>query len=159
MSKKLLILSDSHGFNDLIEKVLKKEEGEYDFACFAGDHCTEISYMKQHFHWFVDGNNDYGYKNVQAFTIEDVKFVLVHSQHQFSFDKNKYFLELRKFGKEHKANVVIYGHTHYQDIDETNVPILVNPGSIALPRGPEKIGSYIIATINNDRISFKIKYI
>lgn len=159
MSKKLLILSDSHGFNNLIDEVLKKEQGKYDYACCAGDYCTEISYMKQCFNWFVDGNNDYGYKDIQTFKIENLKFVLVHSQHQFSFDKNKYFSALRELGKQHQANVVIYGHTHYQDIDQTEEPILVNPGSIALPRGPKKIGSYVIATIDKDKISFKVKYI
>ncbi len=157
MSKKLLIISDSHGYDDLVLKVLKKED--YDVSVFAGDYTTDLSFMKAHFDYFVDGNNDYQYKDVETFKIENIKFVLVHSHQFFSFDKDKYFSRMREFAKEHNADVLIYGHTHYQLIDDEQTPILVDPGSIALPRGPKKKGSYIVCLVDQNKIDFKVKYI
>lgn len=157
MDKTLLIMSDSHGCDNLILRVQRKEK--YDVAIFAGDYTTNIDFMKEHFNYFVDGNNDYGYKDTQDFEIEGIKFSLIHSHTLFSFDKDKFFSNLRSFGIKHHADVVIYGHTHYEDINNENKPILINPGSISLPRSPKGKGSYIIANINNKGISFKIKYL
>ncbi len=157
MSKKLLIISDSHGYDDLLLKVLRKED--YDISVFAGDYTTNLNFMKSHFDYFVDGNNDYAHKDVEIFEIEQLKFVLVHSHQFFSFDKEVYFKRMREFAKKYNANVLIYGHTHYQIIDSEIEPILVNPGSIALPRGPKQKGSYVVATIDKNKINFKIKYI
>lgn len=157
MSKKVLILSDSHGYDNLLLNVLKKEN--YDISIFAGDYTTDLTFMKAHFDYFVDGNNDYQHKDVEIFEVEELKFVLVHSHQFFSFDKEKYFSRMREFGKKYDADIVVYGHTHYQLIDDESKPILVNPGSIALPRGPKKKGSYIVATVDKNKINFKVKYI
>ncbi len=156
MSKTILIMSDSHGFDKAINRVLSEER--YDIAVFAGDYTTDLTYMKEHFDYFVDGNNDYGHKDIQEFKVENVRFVLVHSHTMFSFNKDTYFNRMREFGREHKADVVIYGHTHLENINNDELPILVNPGSIALPRNIEQKPSYIIATVDNREINFKIKY-
>jgi predicted phosphodiesterase len=57
MKKRILVLSDSHGSNDLMIRIIEKEAA--DLVIHAGDYCTGISIMKKHFHYFVDGNNDY----------------------------------------------------------------------------------------------------
>jgi predicted phosphodiesterase len=38
--------------------------------------------MKQHFHYFVDGNNDYDWKNVETFSFAGFKFLLTHGDNQ-----------------------------------------------------------------------------
>jgi putative phosphoesterase len=80
MDKRILILSDSHGTNDLMLRIIEKESP--DLVIHAGDYCTSVKTMKQHFHHFVDGNNDYEWKNSDVFVYEGYKFLLIHGHQQ-----------------------------------------------------------------------------
>lgn len=42
---------------------------------------------------------------------------------------------LAMFGREHDADVVVFGHTHQPTLVETDDLVLLNPGSHAQPRG------------------------
>jgi predicted phosphodiesterase len=57
MSQRILVLSDSHGTNDLMIRIIEKESA--DLVIHAGDYCVGTHTMKKYFHYFVDGNNDY----------------------------------------------------------------------------------------------------
>jgi putative phosphoesterase len=80
MKKRILVLSDSHGTNDLMVKVIEKEAA--DLVIHAGDYSTSIGTMKQYFNYFVDGNNDYDWKNVEIFIYGEFKFLLTHGSNE-----------------------------------------------------------------------------
>ncbi|MDR0739383.1 MAG: metallophosphoesterase [Mycoplasmataceae bacterium] len=157
MKKRILILSDSHGVNDLMVRIIQKETA--DLVVHAGDYSTSISWMKQHFHYFIDGNNDYDWKNVEVFSFDGFKFLLTHGSEQWSWDQNKWMKRLRELGKENEADVVIFGHSHKELIDTSDKPFLLNPGSISLPRNRELQKSYAIIEIENSQLRFQIKRI
>jgi putative phosphoesterase len=66
---------------------------------------------------------------------------------------------LRKVGKDNNVDIVIYGHSHIPVIDESSQPIIVNPGSISLPRNPDRLKTYLVIEFDNDKIHFIIKHI
>ncbi|MGL4251949.1 MAG: metallophosphoesterase family protein [Metamycoplasmataceae bacterium] len=156
--KKLIILSDTHGNNQLIDKILSSHE--YDIAIHAGDYETDVNYMIKNFNYFVRGNNDFdAQKDEIYFEIEGIKFNLQHGQFIGSYNDLDNDDLMRNVLRKKKVDVLIHGHTHITKIvyfaDRT---FIINPGSIWLPRGGSK-ASYILATIHNGVIDFEVKFV
>jgi putative phosphoesterase len=57
------------------------------------------------------------------------------------------------------ADIVIFGHSHKELVDTSDKPILLNPGSISLPRNKDLQKSYVIIEIENGQLQFQIKHI
>ncbi|MDR2823191.1 MAG: metallophosphoesterase [Mycoplasmataceae bacterium] len=157
MTKRILVIADSHGENAIMQDIITKQKA--DLIIHAGDYCTDIQWMKKHFHYFVDGNNDNEWVPIQIFTVGEFKFLLTHGHPEWSFDSIKWHQRLRKLGGQHHADVVIYGHSHTEVVDQSSKPFIVNPGSITLPRNNKNCKSYMIIEVNNRDINFFIKYI
>jgi putative phosphoesterase len=115
--------------------------------------------MKKHFHYFVDGNNDYDWKDKMIFTYAGFKFLLIHGDHFWSWNENKWYEGLRSFGKENEVDIIIFGHSHKDFIDTSTKPYLLNPGSITLPRNSSMQKSYAVIEINDKNIDFQIKHV
>jgi putative phosphoesterase len=54
--------------------------------------------------------------------------------------------------------VIIYGHSHLEEINQQSDITILNPGSIALPRNAQRRKSYILIDIENNKIIPQIKY-
>jgi len=126
---KIGILSDSHLKSDYTKEVidfLKSIGSEY--LIHAGDLCLEqnlqlleASNLK---YVAVFGNNDRNLLslsskyNIKAepyyFKIEDIKFKLMHLPYYLTPD----------------SDVVIFGHTHFFEVDYKNKTLFVNPGEV-----------------------------
>jgi predicted phosphodiesterase len=76
MLKRILVLSDSHGINNLMIRIIEKEAA--DLVIHAGDYCVSTNVMQKYFHYFVDGNNDYDGKPAEIFVFANFKFLLIH---------------------------------------------------------------------------------
>jgi putative phosphoesterase len=125
----------------------------------AGDYCVSINTMKKYFNYFVDGNNDYDWKDKEIFTYAGFKFLLLHGDCFWSWNENRWHQHLRALGKEHEVDIVIFGHSHRDLIDTTAKPYLLNPGSISLPRNKGLQKSYALIEISDKNIDFQIKYV
>lgn len=68
---------------------------------------------------------------------EGFKILLVHG-HKYSV-KNSLSLLIQR-AKELNARAVVFGHSHVQMIKDLDGVLLLNPGSIPLPRGESKPG-------------------
>jgi len=87
MNVKILVISDSHGLNNNVNKVLEYEQADYVFH--AGDYTTNLKFMKDHFDLFVDGNNDFQYEDIQTIKIGKFQFLIIHGHQCYSFNKEK----------------------------------------------------------------------
>lgn len=153
--KKVLIVSDSHGNTDNFLEVIEKEKPDY--KIHAGDYCAPVSIIEENFDWFVLGNNDFdgGIPKELEFKIEDLNFVLTHGDvfgHGFFGGKKKLDNAIYEYAKNKNADIVITGHTHLENFEKIKNIILLNPGSICLPRNVAYKRSYMIIHVAKDKI-------
>jgi hypothetical protein len=156
--KKIIILSDTHGNNDVMSRILKSNN--YDIAIHSGDYECDPNYMIKNFDYFVQGNHDFhNQPNKLTFEIEGIKFHLQHGHLIGSYDDlddNNYMSDIIS---ALEIDVIIHGHTHKTKVVELdNNKYIVNPGSTILPRGTSE-ASYLLATIDNGKINFEIKLV
>ncbi len=147
---KILVISDSHGFLEYMIEAYKKEMP--DVIIGAGDHIEDI----KNFMYMFDnkeiitvlGNCDYlqssaeeikteikfiGDRNENSelekfFEIREKKFLLSHGHaYNVKYSKN----EIEKRGKERRADIVVFGHTHIKYFEKKEGIFYFNPGSIA----------------------------
>lgn len=150
--KKILIISDTHGTKKQIRDVISKENPDY--SIHAGDFCIDIDFMKENFSYFVAGNNDNEGNDIVEFTIDNIKFVLIHGHQIISFFSfyNAKLEKLNNFLLEKKGNVLIFGHTHIEMFQLANNSYILNPGSLVFPRNNSGKKTYIILHIDNGKI-------
>ena len=56
------------------------------------------------------------------------------------------------------ADILIYGHTHVPKVVQRNHLLVINPGSLSLPRQENHEPSYAVLNIEGDDISCEIRY-
>ncbi len=144
--KKILVLSDSHGCDDNMLSVIKKEM-PFDALFHLGDvegSDKRIRDMIPYPAYIVSGNCDYFTDLPEALAVEvgGHRFLLTHGHH-FGVNSGKYTL-LSACAKENQCDTVVFGHIHrpVDDIDQ-GVRIL-NPGSISRPRQANRRCSYMV---------------
>lgn len=144
---KILIISDSHSKNDWL--VLKKD---YDLVIHAGDHQMSKEWIIGNTDYYVDGNNDWGSKNIDIFSIEKINFCLIHGDEHNIKNKNNWSESLLTLANKHQSNILIYGHTHIPIIKKVDNVIFINPGSISKPRFPSNTKTYCELEVENNKI-------
>lgn len=131
---KYLVVSDSHGDKEILEKLIANYAGKVDAMFHCGD--SELAYDDEVFMHFnvVSGNCDYdpNLKTEQFFTIGTDKILLVHGHLLgVGFGLNSLQLEMQEYG----ANMAFFGHTHQLGVEKVADRLILNPGSISYPRG------------------------
>lgn len=150
--KKIVVMSDSHGYHQMIDEVREREpDGDYYVHC--GDSEAQTQMMR---HWLcVKGNNDWysDFNDKIIFEAEDVRFLVTHG-HRFGYSDREsrmiYALQ------ESKCDVLLSGHTHIPMCKEIDGYVLINPGSTTLPRGGSP-RCYCIIFVNGKKISVDFK--
>ena len=149
---KILIVSDTHGYNDVMWDVIKKEE-PIDMMIHCGDIETNPQVIRDKVDCtlhMVAGNNDYNpdLDRVQIFEIGQYKALLTHGhrQHVYSGYSNLYYL-----GEENKVDFVFFGHVHIPVVRKEGDITLVNPGSLTYPRQIGRVPTYIVMTLENHK--------
>ncbi|MGL4183884.1 MAG: metallophosphoesterase family protein [Metamycoplasmataceae bacterium] len=156
--KTIIIISDSHGNNNAIKKILS--ENFHDISVCAGDYETDLNFIKENFTYHVKGNNDFDENNTDVFfEVDNIKFFLQHGHllgNYSQLDNKEY---MKKFLKLFDVDVIIHGHTHINKIEKIEKnKFIINPGSITYPRGNSK-ASFIICRVFDHNIEFEIKEI
>ncbi len=132
---KLILLSDSHGRLGNICKML--EATTADVYLHAGDHASDSEYIKQEtgktVH-AVNGNCDqpFLYPTETLLHLAGHTILLVHG-HLLGVKNNTQNLLER--ANSLGADIAVYGHTHIAEIATLNNILVLNPGSISLPKG------------------------
>ncbi|MFZ5986499.1 MAG: metallophosphoesterase [Bacillota bacterium] len=148
---RILLLSDSHGYTNNIIKAVKKAK-VVDLIIHLGDFSKDISSVKEYIKdircEIVSGNNDWTreYPLEKVLEVHGKKIFITHG-HQYNV-KYDYQRIINK-GKLIKADAVFFGHTHEREELFSDGMLVLNPGSIGIPKDNNK--TYCIVEIRDGR--------
>nr|WP_243182903.1 metallophosphoesterase [Anaerosolibacter carboniphilus] len=145
-------MSDTHGDIAIAEKVIREMEN-LDLIIHLGDHYEDGIKLKDKIKIpliGIRGNCD-GYSSGEdemVYQVEGHKILLIHG-HQYGVKSDLNRLYYRAL--ELECDLVLYGHTHIPVSMTFGNVMILNPGSLSLPRGGSK-PSYGIVDINGSEI-------
>lgn len=150
--KKVLILSDTHGDYVVFKKIIDLEQP--DVTVHAGDFCIDVQEMHNNFDYFVAGNNDFDGERIVDFELENFKIRVMHGD-QFGnsiFNINDRNQKILEYARENKIDILINGHTHIESMLYKDNILVINPGSLSLPRNMAGKKSYAILILEKEKI-------
>ncbi len=158
---KILVVSDTHGYNDTMYDVIERE-APFDMLIHCGDIEGEYARLRSKVDcplFVVAGNNDYDpdMDRLKEFTIGNYRAILTHGHryHLYSGYDPLFYL-----AAENHADYVFFGHTHVPVIHEDGPVTLINPGSLTYPRQHGRQPSYIVGTAEEGKKPrFEIRYV
>ena len=139
---KILLVSDTHGRTDKLEKLLEIYKGELDLVCHMGDYGSDLRKFENRYANLrmaaVNGNTDYSL-NGQTEQVLDIspksggelRLLITHG-HRFGVKRN--LERLFGYAKELGVDAVFFGHTHEDDCFEKDGIFFMNPGSLTFGR-------------------------
>lgn len=158
---KILIVSDSHGKNATLLKVLDKV-GAIDLFIHLGDVEGSEEYIASHAGCrteFIAGNNDYFTTLLKEKVLKIGKYT-VYLTHGHKYGVYYGLDNIKEAAKLRGADIVMFGHTHVPIVDQTGDAIALNPGSISLPRQSGHRPSYILMDIDSKgEAHFTVNYV
>ncbi|RUL51121.1 metallophosphoesterase [Lysinibacillus antri] len=149
---KLLVMSDTHGDAEVINRVRKAHEN-VDAIIHCGD--SELPFDHPYLEGVkkVRGNcdRDTRFPEEELFEWNDVKVFIAHG-HLLNVKATTMNLLYRT--KELEANAAFFGHSHVLGAELVDNILFVNPGSLLKPRGiAEK--SYVIVEFQDGKWTVK----
>lgn len=154
---KIAVISDTHRVNKYID-IAKKYIKKCNILIHLGDNIEDVERLTEDFRgivYSVKGNCDFSskYPSEQVIEIEGKKIFITHG-HNYGV---KYSLNNIYYrAKELEVDIVLFGHTHKALIVEEDGIILMNPGSISLPRNCDRSIGYIEIS---EKVDFYLKKI
>ncbi|SEQ13604.1 hypothetical protein SAMN05216232_1663 [Virgibacillus subterraneus] len=127
----VLIVSDSHGSTNELKEIKERHALKYMIHC--GDSELDMDAPELTGFIKVAGNCDFDsrYPLEQTSLIEGLRFYIAHGHHHH-VKSNLMTITYR--AEEEDAQVVCYGHTHIAMAEKVGNQLVINPGSILLPR-------------------------
>ena len=135
---RLLILSESHRQIREMSMIIEKLQKDCDAILHAGDFVDDILVFQELYKnkkfYYVKGNCDFGNEAKKELIIEmgGVRIFMTHG-HEYSVKYNTDRIIYAAMEKQ--ADVCIFGHTHCPTCFYENGILIMNPGSISMPRG------------------------
>ena len=144
---KILVMSDSHMYNDILEKIISKYEEDVDMIIHCGDSSLPYDHpLMKKCHIRVLGNHDTG--NYPKYVIH--KNILITHGHLFQIYHG--YEKLVDLCAANHCKICFHGHTHVPTIQRIKGITFINPGSIMINRGTYGYGTYAIVEVNNETI-------
>jgi len=158
---KILIVSDTHGSNTNLEKVIRKVQ-PIDLLIHLGDlegseeNIENIAPCPVE---MVSGNNDfYSMLDKERYIkLGKYRVMLTHGHYLYvAYDTEK----IKQAARARSCDIVMFGHTHRPLIETNDDVIAINPGSISYPRQENHKPSYIMMDIDRfGEAHFTIKFV
>ncbi|ALX48229.1 YfcE family phosphodiesterase [Lentibacillus amyloliquefaciens] len=128
----VLIVSDSHGSTEELAVINSRHNADYKIHC--GDSELEMDDPALKGFIKVAGNcdTDARFPEEQVSTVDNLTFFIAHG-HLHQVKSNPLAIAYR--AEEQHAQVVCFGHTHTAAAEKVGNQLLLNPGSVLLPRG------------------------
>lgn len=131
---KAVIVSDTHGLEEILRLVYERHKGEADLFI----HCGDSELTKDHPYLapyqIVKGNVDFldsGFPDQLLTEIGGLKWLVVHGHLD---GVNQSLLNLSYKAEAIGANVICFGHIHRVVTEEHQGKLFINPGSLRSPR-------------------------
>ena len=156
---KVLIVSDTHGREQNLAEALE-QTGPIDQLIHLGDveggaeHIRELAGDAPAA--IIAGNNDFfcDLPNERIFTLGGHRIFMTHGHGYFVHSGTLY---LKREARKKGADIVMFGHTHKPYMEEDNELLVLNPGSLSLPRQEGHRPTYIVMEIADDgQISYEL---
>lgn len=155
---KALIISDNHGDQRILERVTQQWQEQVDLMIHCGDsEMAPTLPVMQRFKVAVLGNNDWGldYPLEQTVVTAGQR---IYATHGHRYQVNTTLTPLMLKGEEQGADLVCYGHTHQLAVTVESGMLIINPGSISLPRGQYARLGGTFAVVATTPDSFVVDY-
>lgn len=162
MSKKILVVSDSHGNTTNLRKAIEAfgPRGEQlEMLIHLGDIQGSLETIERLADCPVEavrGNCDYDpdLQGTKLISIGNEKALITHG-HRYGCNSST--AAMKELAKENGAGMVLFGHTHVPLLENFSDMKVMNPGSISLPRQEGHRPIYLVITIEEDgRMEFSI---
>ena len=159
---KVLIVSDTHGREQNLAEALE-QTGPIDQLIHLGDveggaeHIRELAGDAPAA--IIAGDNDFfcDLPNERIFTLGGHRIFMTHGHGYFVHSGTLY---LKREARKKGADIVMFGHTHKPYMEEDNELLVLNPGSLSLPRQEGHRPTYIVMEIADDgQISYELCYL
>lgn len=151
---KVAVIGDTHLQEHILEGLLE-ELNQFDFLIHTGDLYYDFEYLMQHLEIQgvgVRGNCDVKGEEELLIDLAGKKIFICHG-HRYGAKGSLNQLFYR--GKELEADVVIFGHSHIPFCAQEEGLLLLNPGSVAYPRGGSKASYAILHLEEVPRAEFR----
>lgn len=149
---KILVCSDTHGrlldAYDAIERELP------DAVIHLGDHAEDAQELMRSYpeidFYTVRGNNDFDWEVPlsRVITLAGVRLYLTHGHHERVHGSA--LGNLVSCAENAACQIACYGHTHRTRLETCGAVLVLNPGSLSLPRGGVK--SYAVLEMEQGEI-------
>ncbi|WP_029268565.1 metallophosphoesterase [Virgibacillus alimentarius] len=146
---KVLILSDSHGLTEEIERITDRHQSEYMIHCGDSELDMDAPSLKPLIKVGGNCDSDTRFPSEQVIQIENLTFLITHG-HLHHVKRNLMTLSYR--AEEVNAQIVCYGHTHIAAAQKFDNQLFINPGSIRLPKARHEKTYAVLEWIDLDRI-------
>ena len=139
--KKLLVISDNHGYTHQLREVIDREL-PFDLFLHCGDgECQKSEYERLlpplMASIYLKGNCDFlPFRPMARFALEGVEILAVHGHKQ---------------AVKQNAQLICYGHTHRAEIRETDGRTFVNPGSFTGYHSPTR-STYAVVEVEAGQV-------
>jgi putative phosphoesterase len=135
--KRIAVFSDTHNMFSRLPLALERV-GKVDMLFHLGDFAIDAERIAHELgdvpFFSVKGNNDAGsvYPRVRIERVEDVWIMLLHG------DGYHTLYQLIDKARENRCSAVLFGHTHVPLLQADGELLVINPGSMSLPRQGSK---------------------
>lgn len=158
---KILVVSDSHGRMEHLEKVIKNVDN-VNMLIHCGDIQGDEERLRSLCYYpvrVVRGNSDYSSKN-QNFIVVEVLGHKIFVTHGHLYEVYWGLERLTYAALEQGCDIALYGHTHVPEVIYGDDVTIANPGSISRPRQYNYKPSYMIMEIDDEgEVNYLINYI
>lgn len=145
---KVIIVSDTHKYNDNYFKVLEMHKPEMVIHCGDGEGCEyTLSQAAECPVHIVKGNNDFFSELPRELELEigPFKAWVTHGHNYYVSMGTKHLVDE---AKARGRNLVFFGHTHKPCVQKIDDVYVINPGSLSYPRQEGRRPSYCIMEID-----------
>ena len=157
---KILLVSDTHGRDRILEEVLKLENPQ--FLCHMGDVEGSEDYIREIAKCpvaMVAGNNDF-YTDLNREVVFELEGAKIYMTHGHLYSVHSGLGGVKAAGYRKGANIILFGHTHVPTLVIEEDLIVANPGSLSLPRQRGRQSSYMILYLEKGKEpEIEIKYL
>ena len=149
--KKIVVISDSHGNKNLIDRIFN--EVKFDYLIHLGDGIEDLgTYIYDERVKVVRGNCDF-FSNEKYESFLFIENVLIFFTHGHEYGVKHTLNQLYKRIMGINTSLVLYGHTHLPKTDIINNITFHNPGSLSTSRSSNT--NYSIITIDDKNFSIQ----
>lgn len=147
---KVLIVSDSHGQRKELEAIKKRHEHEVEAMIHCGDSELPADCDEMKGFYAVRGNCDYDHEYVNE-RIECIAGYTFYITHGHLHNVKMSLMNLHYKARENGAKIVCFGHSHVAGAEMIDGVLMINPGSIVLPR-MRKEKTYVMLSMVHSEI-------